>query len=144
MHHLEHELQYLAKNNERVYEISTDWSSFAFSIVLSLFSKLLGKPRFCDCIWLIYLPMEIIKRFFKMCTKNYFLEFSKTLIFKEPINIMKNNWLESLSLPIPLHLLFFPFIFLFWTIPIEKPLSFGQQEWLRRVQWDHHGPECGQ
>lgn len=91
-----------------------------FSIVHPLFSKLLGKPRCCDCIWLIYLPMEITKRFFKMCTKNYFLEFNKTLIFKEPMNIMKNNWLESLSLLIPLHLLFFPFIFYFEQLPLKS------------------------
>ena len=48
-----------------------------------------------------------------MYTKNYFLEFNKTLIFKEPIKIMKTNQLESLSLLIPLHHLFFPFIFIF-------------------------------
>lgn len=142
MHHLEQELQYLAKNNERVYEISTGWSWFAFSIVHPLFSKLLGKPRCCDCIWLIYLPMEVIKRFLRMCTKNYFLEFNKTLIFKEPVNIMKNNWLESLSLRIPLHFLFFLFIF-FLNNYHWKAMSSGKQGWLRRVQWDHHGPECG-
>ena len=56
-----------------------------------------------------------------MYTKYYFLEFNKTLIFKEPMKIMKTNQLESTSLLIPLHRLFFPFILIFWTIPFEKP-----------------------
>ena len=65
-----------------------------------------------------------------MYTKNYFLEFNKTLIFKEPMKIMKTNQLESLSLLIPLHLLFFPFIFIFWTIPIEKPGDLASKDGL--------------
>ena len=46
-----------------------------------------------------------------MCTKSYFLELNKTLIFKEPIKIMKNIQLDSFYLLIPLHLLSFSFIF---------------------------------
>lgn len=63
-----------------------------------------------------------------MCTKSYFLEFSKTLIFKEPIKIMKSIQLDSFYLLIPLHLLSFSFIFFSWTILNEKPLVLASKE----------------
>ena len=74
------------------------------------FSKFLSEHRCCD--YVVDLLTYGNHEFLKLCTRSYFLGFNKTLIFKEPTEIMKTNLLGSFSLLIPLHHLSIPFILL--------------------------------